>query len=120
MAWGDFWEEGNLYGADQDWYTTPLVEGNEHQQGTFLRYLTKNGLDGPSKKGQFAQGLYNKFNTGFLAAAATNPMLSFRDYINGFGGTGVIDNEWNQLTPQQQGKEYGNNFAGNIRIQRRG
>lgn len=121
VGWGSFWEPGNLYNSPdgQDWYDTPLVELGEPDDSVFQRFLTHQGLTGYTNKAQFAQGLKSKFQTGFDAAAATNPFLTFREYMQGFNPD-FINQQWNELSPEQQGKDYGRFYGGATRIQRRG
>lgn len=117
-GWGDFWTQGETYGANQDWYDTPLVQAGEKDNGTFLRMLTRLGLMGNNRKSDFAASLQPKFNAGFDAASASNPLLTKREYLQGFDPN-FINNQWNDLTPQQQGQDP-SRFANSVRIQRRG
>lgn len=119
MTWGDFWTQGETYGSPTgDWYDTPLAHQGAQQNGEFLRFLTQRGYTSPTRKSQFAESLFPELLRGYNAASATNPLLEFRDYLSGFDQN-FVENKWNLLTPEQQGKDY-NRFANQVRINRRG
>lgn len=114
-----FWDPNNTtYGATQDWYTTPLVTENEPAQGAFLRWITNQGRAGTTNQDQFAQSLYNRTQSGYQAAASSNPMLTYREYLQGLGPN-FADNLWNQLGPQERGVNPGQ-YAGRVRTIGRG
>ena len=121
VGWGSFWEPGNMYNSPDggDWYDTPLVQLGEPNSSVFQRFLTQRGLTDYTNKSQFGQGLRSKFEQGFSAAAATNPFLTFREYMQGFSPD-FVDQQWNELSPEQQGRDPGRFYGGNVRIQRRG
>lgn len=113
-----FWQPGNTYGADFDWYDTPLVNENEPAQGAFLRWVTGQGRAGTTEQDRFAQSLYNRTQSGYQAASSSNPMLTYREYLDQLGPN-FSDNLWNQLTPQERGADPGQ-FAGRVRVIGRG
>lgn len=113
-----FWDPGSIYGAGYDWYDTPLVKENEPEQGAFLRWITGQGRAGTTQRDRFAQSLYNRTQTGYDAAASSNPMLTYREYLQGLGGN-FADNLWTSLSPQERGENPGT-FAGRTRIIGRG
>jgi hypothetical protein len=115
-----FWNPNNTtYGANYDWYDTPLVKENEPDQGAFLRFVTGQGRAGNSRQDQFAQSLYNRTQSGYDAAASSNPMLTYREYLNQLG-PGFSDQLWNQLSAQDRGENPNQYGAGRVRIIGRG
>lgn len=120
VSWGNaFWDPNKTYGADYDWYDTPLVKENEPDQGAYLRFITGQGRAGNSRQDQFAQSLYNRTQSGYDAAASSNPMLSYRDYLDQLGPT-FADSLWDQLGMQERGEDPNKNQAGRIRVIGRG
>lgn len=122
MAWdSSFWERGNLYGSTTGNYEdTPLgqIGAQDEPAGQYWRFLTDRGLTGTDRRSAFAQTLRSKFEAGYEAAKQTNPFLTREEYLGGFGRD-FIDRQWNDLTPDQQGRDYGR-FSPRIRIQGRG
>lgn len=118
-----FWNPDSNYGGEmggqpQDWYDTPLVQENEPDSGAFLRWVTNQGRAGTTARDQFAQGLYNRTQSGYAAASSSNPMLTYREYLNQLGAN-YADQLWSQLDMRQRGMNPGN-FAGRVRTIGRG
>ena len=118
-----YYQVGNAYGANQDWYNTPLVSNPQgglsalSPAGEFERYLATTGFDDASRRSTFARGQYGRTQTGYQAAQLANPDLTYRAYLNQhFGG---FDPLWQSLTPDQRG-EQPNRFGGPIRWTARG
>lgn len=118
MANNPFWNANSLYGANQDWYKTPLVTYTQEpdaQGGTFQRWLQNNNAGGFGRRDQLAQSLYSRTLSGYQAAAATNPDLLYRDYLP----TVDLNSIWGSLTPDQRG-ENPSQFTGRTRWLSRG
>jgi hypothetical protein len=118
MASNPFWNPSSLYGANQDWYTTPLVTYTQEpdaQQGTFQRWLQNNNAGGFGRRDQLAQSLYSRTLSGYQAAAATNPNLLYRDDLPSVN----LNSIWQSLTPEQRG-EQPNAYSGRTRWMSRG
>lgn len=106
MAASPFYTAGQGYGSNQDWTTTPFVTDfldPTIPQGVYQNYLSRQGLGGFDRQGQFAQGLYGRTQQGYQAALRENPALSYQDYLNTQFGNNGMQNIWAGLAPSQQG-----------------
>jgi hypothetical protein len=112
----------NLYGAPQDYSGAPIVSGptgylEGNPEAAYTRHISGFG-GGMDNFSRFVQQQYNKMRGGYEAAAATNPDLTFQNYLQPFGMP-FFQNLFNAGTMAQRG-ERPENFAGRARWQSNG
>lgn len=93
------------YGGTPGGYNDPLSKtaGRLNPQSEFTRALALAGLGGTSRRDQFAQGQFNKFNQGYNAATLNNPFLSLRDYMGGLNLGDSLRQQYAAQTQSQRG-----------------
>lgn len=74
-----------------------------NKEAAFTRYLADNGYRDFTGRGEFARQQYGKMTTGYEAALATNPNLSFRGYLDQTGHQ--LGEQFQRLTPEQRGEK---------------
>jgi hypothetical protein len=124
-AYALYFDPKSQYGgqyAPGEWARTPIGGGNwnsyledpSNRDAAFLRHLATlpggNWADPNSPQGAWAKAQLGNTITGYESALATNPLLKYQEYLGGVDMQGM----YNQLTPQQQGKNPGM-FAGRMR-----
>lgn len=95
---------GGTYGLGQFAQTgigKHYLENNK--QAAFTRWLADNGYRDFTGEGEFARQQFGKIETGYEAAAATNPDLNFGQYLQQSGGN--LRSQFNRLTPEQRGEQ---------------
>lgn len=91
-------------GSNPTPWGSQLLELNP--DAAFTRYGAMAGL--PGDESPFARWFRTQFGrtqTGYAAAAATNPLLMYRDYLSGLGSFADWQRRFMQLTPQQRGEQ---------------
>lgn len=98
-----------------DWTTTPVIGGpgigylEQNQDAAYTRWLGRNnvGLGDTSPFAQYLQGpAFNNSRTGFKAALAENPTLTYQDYLDTLGGLARLYAQFRSMSPQQRGVRY--------------
>lgn len=107
----NYYNPSNDYGGGVNgWHPgafqqTPL--GHEYlennQEASFTRWLADNGFRDFTGEGEFARQQFGRVQTGHEAALATNPDLTFQNYLQDMGGQG-LRNQYHRLTPEQRGE----------------
>ena len=108
---------GNLYGGKQDYSTTPIVHGptgylEQNPEAAYTRQTSGFG-GGMDNFSRFVQQQYDKLRGGYEAAAATNPNLTFQNFLQPYD-QGFFRNLYSGLTMNQRG-ERPEMFAGRAR-----
>ncbi len=78
----------------------------QNPDAAFTRFGAQIGL--PGDESPFARWFRQQFGrtqTGYGAAAATNPLLMYRDYLGGLGSFADWQRRFMALTPQQRGEQ---------------
>lgn len=109
--------EYNRYQEDPntDWTTAPFIGGpgigylEQNQDAAYTRYLGKNGigLGDTSPFAQYLQGPgFDNTRTGFRAALAEQPTLTYQNYLSTLGGLARLYAQFRSMSPQQRGVRY--------------
>lgn len=102
-TWGNYYQsklpgygKSNLFG--NSFSNTPVGQQflDNQPSGSFTRWLTEKGVPQHTKFGQWANSQYSDLRSGFSAAQADNPELSFygpkQSYLNTIDLKGIYDN----------------------------
>ena len=114
--WG-YYNPSSNYGADRDWATTPAIGGaggylDQNPTALYTRFISGIAND----EGNFARWLRSQYQPtmeGYEAAFASNPQLSFGQYLAGLGPQ-FYQGRWNDLTPRQRNESAGDYFGGRV------
>lgn len=95
---------GTRYGQGE-FAQTPIGKNylEADQEASFTRWLADNGYRDFTGEGEFARQQFGRMRTGYDAAVATNPELSFQNYLGQTGGQ--LANQYTRLTPDQRGEK---------------
>jgi hypothetical protein len=114
-----YYQPGNLYGSPVDYSTAPIVSGPggylaTNPEAAYARWSAPwaSGTDPFSNYVRSQQS--QVYNTGYKAAAGTNPNLSFQDYLNQLG-PGLLRQRFVHQAPQQRGIANQNYGGGRVR-----
>jgi hypothetical protein len=104
---GGYYNPGDLYGADKNWWETPFVRRDLSTQpgmerGVYTRFLGENGFGGGTMKDQFARGQFGQMEDAFKAAMMTNPNLNRIDFYKQNFDHDAISRAYAALAPSQR------------------
>lgn len=108
---GNYWyQPNNGYGQTQDWYSTPVSQ-NIREQNTPLAFASwgaKNGIvNNDNTFNKWFNSQLSRFQQGYGLATMDNPMMNIDQYMATLPGIEQLKNEFNSLSPQARGSQYG-------------
>jgi len=96
----------------QPWAETPVISGpggflEQNPQALWTRYLAGRGigLGTSGAQADWVRGQYNNMQSGFQAAQADDPTLTFQRYLGSIDFQNLLNNYLN-LAPSQRGENW--------------
>ena len=105
-----FFQQGNSYGGDRDWNTTPLAGQIREQnpQLAFAQYGQQQGIgDADSAFNQWFYQQYPRFQRAYGMATLQNPLITIDEFVRTLPSLAALRQQYGQLAPEQRGERAG-------------